>query len=220
MNEPGPHAPLAVGRRRRRRRSRASPSYGGEVIAGDEHRARRVRPRSRRPARRAAADGVPRPPRRERRLVELIAGGLALGSNGAGALERASEQGRVGVEQYSQLRDGILESFGLGCRDCHGAGTADVGRDLDRRFVDELGAPRRSSSCQPCGGVNDRRVTLAQLAGTRVAVAGRVEPHRLAGRASNVNVAVAIALHPARAHCRRTPTRRYCLRRVEHVSIC
>ena len=59
------HARLAVGRRHRRRvraRSRIRRRSG----RGVEHRRRGVRPRSRRPAPRAAPDGVPPAPRRAR----------------------------------------------------------------------------------------------------------------------------------------------------------
>ena len=40
------------------------PEYGGEVLADSNIGVGRVRPRSRRPARRAPPDGVPPPPRR------------------------------------------------------------------------------------------------------------------------------------------------------------
>ena len=74
--------------------------FGGEVLADDEHRGGRVRPRPGRPAPGAAPDGVPRLPRRRRRLSDRAGRTAAAVRSGiAGGLERSGQERRVGGEQ-------------------------------------------------------------------------------------------------------------------------
>ena len=60
-------------------------------------------------------------------------------------------------------------------------------------------APRRSSRCQPCGGVS-ARTCRSQSSPARAAPSAGVSSQTVRSRVSNVNVAVAGALHPDLAH--------------------
>ena len=122
----------------------------------------------------------------------------ARGSNRAGALERASEQRGAGVEQDPERRNRILDVFCLWCpnRNRYRDGRRD--RNFDRNLADGLRPalrdrfnrgfhgsygpaapvvePPTPGRCQQLG------MTFTELAGTRGAVAGLVEPHSLALR--------------------------------------
>ena len=111
----------------------------------------------------------------------------------AGGLERAGEQ--RGLRPAAAVEAGVGSSRGRAV--LVGNGGTGVGR-RGRRAT-----PRRSSRRQPCGGVSVF-ACRSHSSPARALPSRGASSHTVCSRASKVNVAVATALHPERAHCRCT----------------